>query len=191
MEGKGKLALILGCSAGCVFLLCLLGGVAAVFVVPQLDKQMHPKPEPVYSTPTEDGGEEPWEPTSTPEDGAALPSLAVEGFRFTEEGYQGDNGGIYRLGEKIYYAFDITGVSRDGSGNWSIKMDLTVTAPTGELVLDKNMVDQDGSLPEPLPLTGYVELPPEAPAGTYTLRSVTRDKQAAVEVVEEHLFEMQ
>jgi hypothetical protein len=197
MKTGSNKGLIIGAGCGCVALLCASGAVVGGLVYMA---ESWPKPGHVPATPSATSSPSVEAPTLEPMEpagpgtapGEALPSpFRVTDVKFTDEGGEADRQGRYTLGERIHYKFEITGATRDDAGTWDISMHLTVTSPSGVAVLDQTMVDQAGDLAEPLPLSGYVELPEGSEAGTYRLHAVTRDKRAGVELTTEATFEMQ
>lgn len=190
MNDKGKIAIIILGVAGCAFLLCAAGGVLIVVGIGA--SQSTPTSEPTMDLEPYETGEveEDYEDWGDDAPSEPLSDLTVSNFRFTDPDGN-SHGADFAEGEIVHYAYDITGLARDDSDQWNLRMDLTVIAPDGSLVLsDQTMVDQTGSLPDPLPLTGYVELNPGSPPGAYTVRTVTVDQMSGETVIEEHTFEV-
>ncbi|MFN7971879.1 MAG: hypothetical protein U0166_05960 [Acidobacteriota bacterium] len=204
MKGKGWLiAAFLG--MGCLFVVCL-GGGAAYFLVSRTTRTP-PQPAPVAATtpapPEEAPPAAPTEPAASPSDLVPMPapgsgdemtapgtgSLEVQDFQFLDEGNSPKDGATYGKGQRIAFSYKLAGATLDAGSSWNILMHLTVTAPTGQVVLDQDLIDQPGK-GDPIALSGSVDLSEESPLGTYELRVVTKDKLAGTEIVETYTVEV-
>lgn len=184
--------------AGCLFVMCA-GGAAAVYFLnvrkpsPVSVRSPGTPGEPpvpiVSSTPTSTPYEAPPAPPIAPS-GAGPGSLEIQSFQLLDASGKAREDGAYRKGERISFAYKLYGVTLDASGQWNILMHLTVTSPTGQSMLDQDLVDQLGS-GTPIDLSGNVDLSEGSLSGTYTLHIVTRDKLAGSEIVETHTAQVQ